>query len=322
MHRVHDRVECRLIDIFDRLCAIKPVGEAIERGLLVGAPAHDRFRALARGHVAGDFRGADDRAVFVPHRRHGERNVNQPAVLAAPDGLVVLDAPAGRDAFQEPRFLALEMIWNNRGDRFTDHLFGGISEQALSAGIPADDHAVEILADDDVVGGYHDAGELPARLFATALVGDIEERSDPAFDIVVGVALRPVSDGEPAHAAVRKFQVAFKIDRFSVQYGVDIGLQGAQTARADDFVDAFADDCIAVAVDEMREKVRAQDLTKGLDLTSEAAALCPACGARTQGAKFCPECGKPLRPKDQCSHCGGKVEVGTKFCPECGNKLT
>ena len=74
-------------------------------------------------------------------------------------------------------------------------------------------------------------------------------------------------------------------------------------------------------VDQMREKVRAQDLTKDLDLTSEAAALCPACGARTQGAKFCPECGKPLRSKSECSRCGTHVEAGTKFCPECGNRM-
>jgi predicted amidophosphoribosyltransferase len=74
-------------------------------------------------------------------------------------------------------------------------------------------------------------------------------------------------------------------------------------------------------VEQMTEKVRAQDLTKDLDLTSEAAGLCPACGARTQGAKFCPECGKPLRPKSECSRCGMKVEAGTKFCPECGNKM-
>jgi hypothetical protein len=75
-------------------------------------------------------------------------------------------------------------------------------------------------------------------------------------------------------------------------------------------------------VDQVREKVRAQDLTKNIDLTSEAAALCPACGARTQGAKFCPECGKPLRPKNECARCGTKAEAGTKFCPECGNKMS
>jgi uncharacterized protein (UPF0212 family) len=78
---------------------------------------------------------------------------------------------------------------------------------------------------------------------------------------------------------------------------------------------------VQTAVSQMREKVHAQDLTKDLDVTSEAAALCPECGARTQGAKFCPECGKPLRPKNECSRCGTKVETGTKFCPECGNKL-
>ncbi len=74
-------------------------------------------------------------------------------------------------------------------------------------------------------------------------------------------------------------------------------------------------------VEQVREKVQKQDWTKDIDVTSEAAALCPNCGARTQGAKFCPECGKPLRPKNECSRCGTKVEAATKFCPECGNKL-
>jgi hypothetical protein len=74
-------------------------------------------------------------------------------------------------------------------------------------------------------------------------------------------------------------------------------------------------------VDQMRDKLREQDLTKNLNLTAEATALCPSCGARTQGAKFCPECGKPLRAKGECSRCGTHVEAGTKFCPECGNKM-
>ena len=74
-------------------------------------------------------------------------------------------------------------------------------------------------------------------------------------------------------------------------------------------------------VDQIRQKVREIDYTRDMDLTSEAAALCPSCGSRTQGAKFCPECGKPLRPKNECSRCGTKFEAGTKFCPECGNKV-
>jgi len=74
-------------------------------------------------------------------------------------------------------------------------------------------------------------------------------------------------------------------------------------------------------VDQIREKVAAQDLTKDIDLTSQAAALCPACGARTEGAKFCPECGKPLRPRNECPKCGTKFEAKAKFCPECGTKI-
>ncbi len=74
-------------------------------------------------------------------------------------------------------------------------------------------------------------------------------------------------------------------------------------------------------VDQMRQKVQEQDLTKGLNLTAEATALCPSCGARAQGAKFCPECGKPLRPKGECPRCGTQVDSGVRFCPECGNKM-
>jgi len=74
-------------------------------------------------------------------------------------------------------------------------------------------------------------------------------------------------------------------------------------------------------VEQIQEKVRQQDLTKDIDVTSEAVALCPNCGARTQGAKFCPECGRPLRPKNECPRCGTKIEAGSKFCPECGQKV-
>jgi hypothetical protein len=76
-----------------------------------------------------------------------------------------------------------------------------------------------------------------------------------------------------------------------------------------------------VTVDQMKQKVQEQDFTKSLNLTAEATALCPSCGARAQGAKFCPECGKPLRAKGECSRCGTQVDAGVRFCPECGNKM-
>jgi hypothetical protein len=78
---------------------------------------------------------------------------------------------------------------------------------------------------------------------------------------------------------------------------------------------------VQATVEQMKQKVQKQDLTKDMDVTSEAVALCPSCGAHTQGAKFCPECGKALRAKNECAKCGTKVEAGTKFCPECGEKI-
>ena len=78
---------------------------------------------------------------------------------------------------------------------------------------------------------------------------------------------------------------------------------------------------VQATVQQMKEKVQQLDLTKDMNLTAEAVALCPSCGAHTQGAKFCPECGKALRPKNECGRCGTVAEAGTKFCPECGNKL-
>lgn len=74
-------------------------------------------------------------------------------------------------------------------------------------------------------------------------------------------------------------------------------------------------------VEQIKQKVEQQDLTQGLDLATPAAALCPHCGAHTQGGKFCPECGQPLNLKPKCAKCGTECEAGTKFCPECGNKL-
>ena len=79
---------------------------------------------------------------------------------------------------------------------------------------------------------------------------------------------------------------------------------------------------VETTIEQMRDKLRQQDLTANMNLTAEAAALCPSCGARTQGAKFCPECGKALRPKNECSRCGTTFDTGAKFCPECGNKTT
>ncbi len=73
--------------------------------------------------------------------------------------------------------------------------------------------------------------------------------------------------------------------------------------------------------DQIWQKAAATDYLKNVDMTQEAVAFCPQCGAKTQASKFCPECGAKLRAKNACPKCGAQVEAGTKFCPECGNKF-
>jgi hypothetical protein len=73
-------------------------------------------------------------------------------------------------------------------------------------------------------------------------------------------------------------------------------------------------------VEQIREKVRTIDQTKGLNLEQTRTARCPKCQAETAGGKFCPECGESLAPKDACGGCGAKLAPNAKFCPECGEK--
>jgi hypothetical protein len=75
-----------------------------------------------------------------------------------------------------------------------------------------------------------------------------------------------------------------------------------------------------VAREQLYEKARQTHLVKGVDMSREAAAHCPSCGARAGAAKFCPECGQALNPKVACPACDAEMEARAKFCPECGHK--
>jgi RNA polymerase subunit RPABC4/transcription elongation factor Spt4 len=72
------------------------------------------------------------------------------------------------------------------------------------------------------------------------------------------------------------------------------------------------------AREQVAEKARTVDWTKGRDLSVAGGALCKSCGAKLTGGKFCPECGTPTNAKKACHGCGAEVEGSPKFCPECG----
>ncbi len=73
--------------------------------------------------------------------------------------------------------------------------------------------------------------------------------------------------------------------------------------------------------DQIWQKASATDYAGKVDMVSEAAVLCPHCGARTEGGKFCPACGGQVQVRIKCPQCGAEAQEGTKFCPECGGKM-
>jgi membrane protease subunit (stomatin/prohibitin family) len=76
------------------------------------------------------------------------------------------------------------------------------------------------------------------------------------------------------------------------------------------------------AKEQVFEKARSVDWTKGRDLAAAGGALCKSCGAKLTGGKFCGECGAPVSQKKHCVSCGVEAEGSPKFCPECGQHFT
>jgi hypothetical protein len=74
------------------------------------------------------------------------------------------------------------------------------------------------------------------------------------------------------------------------------------------------------AREQVQLKARETDWTKQRDVSKVSGAVCPSCGAKTQGGKFCVECGATLNAKKKCGGCGHEIEGAPKFCPECGAK--
>jgi len=74
------------------------------------------------------------------------------------------------------------------------------------------------------------------------------------------------------------------------------------------------------AREQVHTKAREVDWTKSRKVDQVTGAVCPGCGAKTQGGKFCQECGATLQAKKGCAGCGHEAEGSPKFCPECGQR--
>ncbi len=77
----------------------------------------------------------------------------------------------------------------------------------------------------------------------------------------------------------------------------------------------------SIAVEQVEAKLREQDLTEGVDVTSKATVRCPACGEATLPGKFCSACGARLAASVSCPRCGTEMPETARFCPQCGQKM-
>src|SRR5207253_2160359 len=100
----------------------------------------------------------------VSHRRDGQRDVDERAVLAPPHGLEVLHRFAAAETLQDTLLLLAPVGRNDEEDRLADRLGRRVAEELLGRPVPRRDGAVQRLADDRVVGRFHDGSESRRRL--------------------------------------------------------------------------------------------------------------------------------------------------------------
>ena len=72
---------------------------------------------------------------------------------------MVLDSLTLADAAKDLRFLVMTLWWDDSEKGRANHLFGSIAKETLCPLVPASDDAVEILADNGVVGALDDGGK-------------------------------------------------------------------------------------------------------------------------------------------------------------------
>jgi membrane protease subunit (stomatin/prohibitin family) len=156
---------------------------------------------------------------------------------------------------------------------------------------------------------------------AASLLGGILGRAAQSAESLQAMAAGPQHDAA-LDAAVReiapKFKQCTRCGNWVCEPVCWNGKAGLCETCAPDLDEEIAAAQATAARDQVQEKARDVDYLKQRDLAQVAAAVCPACGAKTQGGKFCPECGASIAARRTCGQCGAEADGSPKFCPECG----
>ena len=148
--------------------------------------------AFDAGHIAGDLGNADDMSIRVFDGGNGDGNIQGASVLADADRFKMIDPLPAAELLQDFGFFIKTVRREQDGDGLADHFLGGVAEHSLGGLIPTSDDAVEVFADDGVVGGGDDRLE-PAFQFDG--LGDVAGDFGGSDDFSIGVTDRGDGDG-------------------------------------------------------------------------------------------------------------------------------
>jgi hypothetical protein len=109
------------------------------------------LQPLAIGNIAKNFRNADDMAICILDRGHGEINVNGPPIFGESNCFEMLDGSVGTDAFEDDVFVRVQMLGNELEDGSPNHFLGGITEDPGGSIVPTGDDSIKVFADDYVL---------------------------------------------------------------------------------------------------------------------------------------------------------------------------
>ena len=156
---------------------------------------------------------------------------------------------------------------------------------------------------------------------AASLLGGIFGRAAQSAEALQSMVAGPQHDAA-LNAAVREISAKFKQCTRCGQWVCEPVCwnhkAGLCETCAPDLDEEIAAAQAQAARDQAAEKAKDVDFLAQRNLAQVASAVCPKCGAKTQGGKFCPDCGAPISDKKKCAHCGAEADGYPKFCPECG----
>src|SRR6185369_2672819 len=114
---------------------------------------------FALGDIARHFRGADNIAGLVAYRRDGEGNVDAATVLGETHRFEMVHALATTDFADDGFLFILQIRRDETHNRPADNLLGLVAENARGTGVPGNNPAIQVLADDRVVRRGNDGGQ-------------------------------------------------------------------------------------------------------------------------------------------------------------------